>query len=222
MRRILAVSAACIVMALPASAATFLFNTTNSGWQNALGPVTVDGITLQSVTASSSAGGLSQVATWAGHGLGVKTNPDCVGGCDGVDHQVDAEGSDDIAYFLFSEAVRIVSITFNYVNTGDKFDLVVDGVQTLTGSTVLSSVAVAATGTQFGIGAADSYVISQTCKRKSGRRVCTDNYFDPAFKITSITVEKLPPPPPPPVVPVPAGGLLLLSGLAGLAALRRR
>lgn len=56
--------------------------------------------------------------------------------------------------------------------------------------------------------------------RKSGKTVY-DGYS--AFKITSLTVtyEDQPPPPPPPV-PVPAAGGLLLAGLGGLAALRRR
>ncbi len=215
--------------ALSANAATFDFKAASTGgWKDSIIYDPIDGIGLE-VSGTTAGGGMAQVATWAGFGLGVKSGSDCDSGwkkniCEGDDHQVDSTGPEDIAVFLFSTAVRITGITFNYVDGSDVFDLFVGESSGLTEK--LSAIDVEKTvkldndffSTLFGIGATDGtvkkcYTIGHGWKKQT---VCTDKSVSSAFKITSITVEKQMPP-----VPLPASALLLVGALGGLGLWRR-
>lgn len=206
--------------AASATTVTFDFTAANSGVASALS-FSAGGVTLD----VTSTGGNGRVQTWAGFGLGAPTDSH---------HQVDSYGIPETVNFAFSRLVQLVSVTFNavYVDWWDDFALGQDGA-ILGTLDVTPSVDVSGLTTladDFSIGAVGSVNFKSTnfysfdgdaCEkvgRKSGKTVY-DCYS--AFKITSLTVTYDDTPPPPPV-PVPAAGGLLLAGLGGLAALRRR
>lgn len=112
----------------------------------------------------------------------------------GDSRKLDGKGSKELLTFSFSSNVKIENITFRRIGKGSRVTGFVDGVM-LGSARVRRFMDVSAldlTSDSFGIGAGN---------RKS------------AFRIASITVS---------TVPLPAGGLLLASGLAGLSCLRRR
>lgn len=124
-------------------------------------------------------------------GLGVR------GGGLGLDSpELDGQ-IDERMTFTFTEAVRLISVSFNFFDDDDPYNVLVDfgsGLVTVA-SGAMDNPFVFAPGT-----------ISDTF------RIAVDGNAS-AFRVSSITVA---------AVPLPAGGLLLLGGLAGLAALRRR
>ncbi len=108
--------------------------------------------------------------------------------------KLDGKGQKEVLEFLFSSDVTIKSITFALIKVGSKATGYMDGML-LGFASVSPNIDVSALGLHsdyFGIGA-------------KGK--------DSAFRISSITVS---------TVPVPAAGLLLLSGLAGLSVFRRK
>lgn len=100
---------------------------------------------------------------------------------------------DDLITFTFSQAVDLSTMAFSLVDADDDFDLFIDGVLVSEENNIASLAA----GT-FGIGTSFSI----------GADAITDD-----FRIASIEVS---------AVPLPASALLLLAGIGGLGALRRR
>ena len=238
--------AACI-SAGTAQAATYTFDFTNanSGWKNTLSFGSLEDAAVK-VTASAGSysdaktvtAGDAKVATWTGAGLGVcgemagNSNS-----CKDKDHRIDGNGTNDLAMFVFEKAMQVTSISFSYFDSvfvpakyeyqktsckisvwgnckvwnyayvlvtpansiKDMFDLFLGTEHALT-DVVNKTVSFADLPSvlSFGIGA-------------SGKH--------DAFKITGLTAEHIAPPSP---VPLPAGGLLLLTAMGGIAALKRR
>ncbi|MFN3847725.1 MAG: VPLPA-CTERM sorting domain-containing protein, partial [Paracoccaceae bacterium] len=65
---------------------------------------------------------------------------------------------------------------------------------------------------------------AEKCVKERGKETCEDGFGSHGtFEEFSVRpAGDLPPPPPPPPVPLPAAGWLMLAGLGGLAAMRRR
>lgn len=214
--------------ALGANAATFDFKAASTGgWKDSITFSPMDGIGL-TVSGTATTGAAAKVQTWQGFGLGVKSSADCDSGRSGLqcirdDHQVDSSGPDDVAVFLFTEAVRITSISFNYVDTTDVFDFLIDDGNALTEK--LSTLKVMNTvelnndffAKLFGIGAGETTIEACYTTGRNRNPVCVPKVVTSAFKITSITVEK-----PVSQVPLPASALLLVGAFGGLSLMRRR
>lgn len=153
--------------------------------------------------------------SWAqqGGGLGVTT-----GGNDS--HQVDSYGKDEVIKLSFNKSVTLERVYFSLVDWDDDFSFsMVDGEDQ---GAFYQNVDIAGhgygyydfnqdwTGTMFGVGAADS-----TCHAWGIAYSC-DNWDN--FKLTGVKVsyEEIAP------VPLPAAGLLLITAIGGLSAMRRR
>jgi hypothetical protein len=192
-----------------ASAATVSFNFNNA----ASNVFTSDGVTVTATAhqmTNSGAPGASATLGRYSNGLGVSSGRH-------DEHFLDGLGTNELIRFAFSEAVRIVSVTFTYADYGDEFSFGYQGPSayvhvesdqplnsTQTAWTWVrgdADIAVYSflgsyTSTAFGIGAIDNHT---------------------EFKISGMTVETIPA-----VVPLPAAGLGLIAGLGALAALKRR
>jgi opacity protein-like surface antigen len=226
-----AVSALALMTVISAANAatiqeTFSFMGANSGYQDSLGYMAGD-LSL-TVTGTTTSGATAKVATWTGHGLGVKHNQN-----DGH-HTIDSFGLDDLAVLSFNKEVTILSLGFGYISKGSTFDLLVDGSEVL--SAVVSSsytFGEVLAGMVFGVGAGStSYQSCKDVKYWSGhkwkwKRECSTKTIDSSFKLTSITVSYDKPDdgggtgPDVPPVPLPAAGWAMLAALGGLAGVRK-
>ena len=121
--------------------------------------------------------------------------------------QVDSRGPDEALNFSFSTEVSITNITLAQVTGPGYYDIFVDvaGLGNSSGGSNLPTGA----GTEFAISASAVY---QPCWLGS-RWNCR---ADSGFKVKSITFDY-----DVSEVPLPAGGLLLLTGLAGICVARR-
>ena len=244
------VAAAAVVASLTAGAAqaatyTFDFTDSTNGWSNAL---TFGSVEDPSVKVTASAGtyndskvislGDATVANWSGAGLGVCGDMSTSGrSCNDSDHRVDGNGTNDLAIFAFEKAMQVTSISFSYFDsvfvpakyeyqkTSCKFsflgkckiwnyayvlvtpaDSIVDMFDLFLGTEYTLTDLVNKTVTFADLPSVLSFGIGASGKHD-------------AFKITGLTAEHIEPPAP---VPLPAGGLLLLTAMGGIAALKRR
>lgn len=199
------------------SAASVDFNV-SANWSRTgidYGPVTVTGATMTE-------GGRiltnnEWVRSWSGYhgGLGV-TSASCTtygsyeGRCD--QHTIDGRGNNEMALLSFgSMNVEITSVTFSYWDRNDDFDVA-----------VFDSLAVGSQGSPFyddvdwgGNGSPRTFNIREGALVGSFFGFGADGPSD-EFKLSSITYREIS------EVPLPAGAVLLLTGIAGFGAMRRR
>ncbi|MEM9707518.1 MAG: VPLPA-CTERM sorting domain-containing protein [Pseudomonadota bacterium] len=218
--KFLAAAAASILLAVPASAATIEFNVNGGWWTSDARVYEGDGHSV-TVTAGrySNKGepvrGKTMTMSWGGHagGLGVcspgtQSRSASSAGCWRDEHTVDGHGGNEMVYFDFGDhMMRIIGVTMAYWDRHDSMEMYafdgdgyVAGHETVYGARGDGFVHTIGdhglnTGYVFGIGAKD---------KKAD------------FKIKAIHFEKVE------VVPLPAAGWLMLGGLGGLAAMRRR
>lgn len=214
--------AGAMLLPVAASAATFDFRAQGPGGDTVV--ATEDGITLTATAGIYTADGqgilgsfvtdfdgfgfdgIDRNVTQSNQGLGVNGG---IGGNSMVDG---GPLLNDLLTFSFSTAVNFSEIEFSRVDAEDDVDIFVDGVlvppsdRPLAGNNPLDLTGL--TGTSLSIGADDPALFGSA----------VDN-----FRVASITVEAAgsggnnPAP-----VPMPAGGLLLLSGLGAALVMRKR
>ena len=173
------------------------------------------GITGHILNEDGSIGNARQVGEYR-NGIGVTTFHDST-------HEIDSEDAvDEVAKFAFNFAVTLLAVKFQYEDDNDDFSFsFLDGDGVL--QNFYGNLAITDTGTfgeytfsqvwtssMFGIGAAD-----RTCRHGQYTWSC-DNHDN--FKIAKIKVKYEEPP----AVPLPAAGWMLLAGLGGIAAMKRR
>lgn len=126
-------------------------------------------------------------------------------------HTVDGSNWDDFLTLSFSQAIQLTSASFSYFGKKDDFRLFYD----ISGDGVLGDddfITYKEDDNPF----VDFPVISTSLIGI----VATDK--NDRWKLKSVHGNILPPPPPPSVIPLPAGGLLLLTGLGAFGLMRRR
>jgi hypothetical protein len=181
-----------------ASAATY--NLAGSGGDLGVSEVfTVVGGPAANVTAGSAGilnGGLASL-TQTGAGLGVNGRPDL------NPNQIDGSPlfSSEYITISFAWAVRLVGFTLGGVDGNDNYDIRINGGSFTNGL-------VALVNNTVGVNNVTSFRV-----RASGTPFQDGVFGNDEFTIASVTVAP---------VPVPAAGVMLLAGLGGLAALRRR
>jgi hypothetical protein len=132
--------------------------------------------------------------TWNGNGLGARS------GANDTSPRLDGDGANEILSFFFSKVVKIEQITFVGIAKGSRADLFLNSLFQASGSVLplLDLSGNMVTADTFGVGV---------------RRALS------SFRIASVTVsydDSLP------AVPLPAGALLLASGLGMIGLLRRK
>ena len=137
--------------------------------------------------------------TWNGNGLGARS------GANDTSPKLDGDGANEILSFFFSQVVRIEQITFAGIARGSRADAFLNGLFQASGRVLP--------------------VLDLSVLDRSGNPVVTDDFGVgvrralSSLRIASVTVsydDDVP------VVPLPAGLLLLASGLGMIALLRRK
>ncbi|MEM9798571.1 MAG: VPLPA-CTERM sorting domain-containing protein [Pseudomonadota bacterium] len=206
-------AAAISAVAGTAQAASITFDYTGVGGGAAPTAQTVDGITATVSGLKCAAGGCDPVGVqqWF-NGLGIKAKN---GWRDHDSHQVDGYNGDDIVVFAFSEAVRIISASFSYVDPNDDVTLFsVSGTSVTAGEKGRIGVDGPFSGGAGNGGDTGSYTFAGLFEGETFGFGAVDAYDN--WKLASVTVESIA------AVPLPAAGWMLLAGLGGLAAMRRR
>jgi hypothetical protein len=175
------------------------------------------------------------VGQWIGNGLGLYN------GSGDSSHTVDGDGINDLLVLTFASSVKILSATFNYAGllsgSEDNFAFFADDNDldsSVAGDMIFSAGEIPGSGSGiynfatdafadifsrvFAFGAIDYCKTFYTSGRKKGQ--CKESVYE-SFKLASVTVQYNPPLEIPPQVPLPAGLVLLLSGLTGMGLLGR-
>lgn len=202
----------------------------NGSWvsliSNTEGDLTMDLTATTATDGQELTGDEALVQHWNGYGVGVNSGHD-------REHTVDSTGANDVALFSFSidgvaQDVTVESIAFNYVDRFDAFDLYVDGAYVSSqsaddgpyGGTQYSLIDLdAGPGSVFGIGASSSENCYMRWSHYQYKMVESCRVTNSSFKIKYLTVTY---DDEPSQVPLPAGMVLLLTGLGGLGLSRKR
>ena len=205
-------AALAVAFTSAANAATtrfdFFYAPSNGAWVDELN-FNVDGIGL---TVTGGPEDNAKVRHWQGHGLGV------YGGSGDSSHQIDSHGWQDVVNLSFDKDVQIIGLKFSYVHDNDTFDFYVDGSEVMSAVALPNSYYASFSFTEefisssFGIGAGKQCYEVYSHYYKSTSTVCNKS----AFKLKYVDVMA------PEPIPLPATGVLLIAGLAGVGALRRR
>lgn len=114
-------------------------------------------------------------------------------------NETDGKSGDEIITFTFDRRVTMVSVLFDALDSNDDFDLFVDGLIVEEGINILAEnpALIGLRGTSFSFGADDP-----------------NSFWDSRddFLVAGMTA----------VVPLPAAGWMLLAGVGGLVAMKRR
>ena len=221
MRILIAATAFLTLVASAATAAEIKFNT-SKGW-NTGSYIYTNG--SESVKAEAfhysdslppTLGGNPYLASWTGMygGIGICSGypGSGTGGCANDQHTVDGANNNEVVILDFgSLVVKLTSITFAYADSDDFFDVLAFGNGTDAAATdgglnkSVSCGASVCTKTNFSIETGSIFGIGAFRDRSE-------------WKLQAITFDIIPTT----EVPLPAAGWMLLAGLGGLAAAKRR
>jgi hypothetical protein len=199
LRHLLAAASLALASMVGAASATTVFDLTGTPSSTAISfSDTVDGITVTATGERNDGGCIVLPFCTFFQPETVSQNVNGLGVDGGFLDNSQLDGQiDERLTFTFDQAVRLISVTFTLFTGNDAYDVYVDVGNGLT------DVALGSDDNPFFF--ADDTIGTML------RIAVTGNASE--FRVSSITVA---------AVPLPAGGLLLLGGLAGLAALRRR
>jgi hypothetical protein len=202
-RAFLSVAAVTLALGGAVQAATINFTSAGTGAAGLTGLASGSSYTSSATYTRPTTGGVASV-TVGRFGLGVESP-----GENQPDKISFTTGGSETLTISFSWAVKLISLTLNRFDSGDDFDVSYDG---------------GTTWSSFGpglVGPRDvSFTLGNIGQNLSSLRIrAIDNSTRRArdlldnFTLASASVA---------AVPVPAAGLMLLAGLGGLAAVRRR
>lgn len=159
--------------------------------------------------------GNPSLASWSGSGgLGIcsgSLSAEESDGCASDDHFVDGRGTNEVAILDFgSLLVKLTGITFSNVETDDRYD--VFAFANGTGLAATASSLLNLLPNDCGICSVSNFFLGQGSLFGIGA-----DSANTEFKIMSVSFDVIPA-----AVPLPAAGWMMIGGLSGLAALRKR
>ncbi len=136
-------------------------------------------------------------------------------------HQVDTSGRNEFLKLSFSPDIQLDSATFTYVSDNDDFKLYKwNGTSWDYGG--FGNICGPGSGQSCPSNASASRTYDFAGTHIGGMFLFGANGHKDDWKLSGVSVEYTPPNNEPPVVPLPAGGVLLVSGLGALAVAKRR